>query len=61
MNTQVGGVGKGGTLEVALDPGICGMLRAWSHRLSGACRAYMKDPGNPLPRGQQEGRDGESC
>ena len=48
MNTQVGRVGKGGTLEVALDPGICGMLRAWSHRL---CRANMEDPGNHLPRG----------
>ena len=50
-NTQVGRVGKGGTLEVALDPGICGMLRAWSHRLSRACRATMEDPGNHLPRG----------
>lgn len=28
MNTQVGRVGKGGSLEVALDPGSCGMFKS---------------------------------
>lgn len=63
MNTQVGRVGKGGSLQVALDPGSCGMWVSAVTCPREARRANMENPGNHLPRGPgaTQRRDRKGC